>query len=400
MQQTRHLLSDAFLHGAIASDSRFNNKNKVHDPSWIYKLMLRYKVRGLDVLTKKDLLQLATGLTSNEDLELMCKLILECLDNNPEKIPSIDTYLASFLLHCLTKGNSELARRLWCDPVFKQSLWHTHESLRNIYFTILYRNRHYQELSDEIMAMISNGGISTMVEPSLDNTRPSSNSIWTKSIVRTVPYATGVVGMAAVAKLHVTSGPSTSPPLRNAGDLWYMSSDSKQGRIAALYAWAALQTKEYNLAYDVISKKVRKGGMSPDLSCNLKLAILTDLKRLDAAADVIRSDVLREENKSRNLRISREVFSVLGDAVKSASDVVLRDTFFRLSDAMNEYAGLESKSLEEMVFEEVDPQQEEHFNGSYPGKGIRERTHKRKMNDFSRRKPVHQPQFHSLKEEV
>ena len=34
---------------------------------------------------------------------------------------------------------------------------------------------------------------------------------------------------------------------------------------------------------------------------------------------------------------------------------------------MNEYAGLESKSLEEMVFEEVDPQQEEHFNGSYPG---------------------------------
>ena len=71
--------------------------------------------------------------------------------------------------------------------------------------------------------------------------------------------------------------------------------------------------------------------MSPDLSCNLKLAILTDLKRLDAAADVIRSDVLREENKSRNLRISREVFSVLGDAVKSASDVVLRDTFFRVS---------------------------------------------------------------------
>ena len=71
--------------------------------------------------------------------------------------------------------------------------------------------------------------------------------------------------------------------------------------------------------------------MSPDLSCNLKLAILTDLKRLDAAADVIRTDVLREENKSRNLRISREVFSVLGDAVKSASDVVLRDTFFRVS---------------------------------------------------------------------
>ena len=59
-----------------------------------------------------------------------------------------------------------------------------------------------QNHSDEIMAMISNGGISTMVEPSLDNTRPSSNSIWTKSIVRTVPYATGVVGMAAVAKLH------------------------------------------------------------------------------------------------------------------------------------------------------------------------------------------------------
>jgi len=239
-----------------------------------------------------------------------------------------------------------------------------------------------------------------MVEPSLDNTRPSSNSIWTKSIVQTVPYATGVLGMAAVAKLHVTSGSSKSPPLRNAGDLWYMSSDSKQGRITALYAWAALQTKEYNLAYDVISKKVRKGGMSPDLSCNLKLAILTDLKRLDAAADVIRTDVLREENKSRNLRISREVFSVLGDAVKSASDVVLRDTFFRLSDAMNEYAGLESKSLEEMVFEEVDPQQEKHFNGSYPGKDIRERTHKRKMNDFSRRKPIHQPQFHSLKEEV
>ena len=39
----------------------------------------------------------------------------------------------------------------------------------------------------------------------------------------------------------------------------------------------------------------------------------------------------------------------------------------QLSDAMNEYAGLESKSLEEMVFEEVDPQQEEHFNGSCPG---------------------------------
>ena len=108
-----------------------------------------FQVRGLDVLTKKDLLQLATGLTSNEDLELMCKLILECLDNNPEKIPSIDTYLASFLLHCLTKGNSELARRLWCDPVFKQSLWHTHESLRNIYYTILYRNRHYQELRSD-----------------------------------------------------------------------------------------------------------------------------------------------------------------------------------------------------------------------------------------------------------
>ena len=34
---------------------------------------------------------------------------------------------------------------------------------------------------------------------------------------------------------------------------------------------------------------------------------------------------------------------------------------------MNEYAGLESKSLEDMVFEEVDPQQEEHFKGSYPG---------------------------------
>ena len=39
----------------------------------------------------------------------------------------------------------------------------------------------------------------------------------------------------------------------------------------------------------------------------------------------------------------------------------------QLSDAMNEYAGLESKSLEDMVFEEVDPQQEEHFKGSYPG---------------------------------
>ena len=82
----------------------------------------------------------------------------------------------------------------------------------------------------------------------------------------------------------------------------------------------------------LLNQQVRKGGMSPDLSCNLKLAILTDLKRLDAAADVIRTDVLREENKSRNLRISREVFSVLGDAVKSARDVVLRDTFFRVSN--------------------------------------------------------------------
>merc|ERR1711974_271330 len=102
----------------------------------------------------------------------------------------------------------------------------------------------------------------------------------------------------------------------------------------------------------------------------------------------------------RNLRISREVFSVLGDAVKSARDVVLRDTFFRLSDAMNEYAGLESKSLEEMVFEEVNPQQEEHFNASQPGKGIWERTNKRRMNGFSRQKPVHQSQFQSLEEEV
>ena len=54
----------------------------------------------------------------------------------------------------------------------------------------------------------------------------------------------------------VTSGSSKSPPLRNAGDLWYMSTDSKQGRITALYAWAALQQKEYNLAYEVITKKV------------------------------------------------------------------------------------------------------------------------------------------------
>ena len=35
-----------------------------------------------------------------------------------------------------------------------------------------------------------------------------------------------------------------------------MSTDSKQGRITALYAWAALQQKEYNLAYEVITKKV------------------------------------------------------------------------------------------------------------------------------------------------
>ena len=35
-----------------------------------------------------------------------------------------------------------------------------------------------------------------------------------------------------------------------------MSTDSKQGRITALYAWAALQQQEYNLAYDVITKKV------------------------------------------------------------------------------------------------------------------------------------------------
>ena len=64
---------------------------------------------------------------------------------------------------------------------------------------------------------------------------------------------------------------------------------------------------------------------------------------------------MRAEHRTNNVNISQQIFSDLGEVVKCSSDPVFKEKFFEMCDAMNEYAGLDSRNLEEMVFEEVNP---------------------------------------------
>ena len=73
------------------------------------------------------------------------------------------------------------------------------------------------------------------------------------------------------------------------------------------------------------------------------------------ACDTIRTDILRAEHRTNNVNISQQIFSDLGEVVKRSSDQAFKENFFEMCDAMNEYAGLDSRNLEEMVFEEVNP---------------------------------------------
>jgi len=71
------------------------------------------------------------------------------------------------------------------------------------------------------------------------------------------------------------------------------------------------------------------------------------------ACDTIRTDILRAEHHTNNVNISQQIFSDLGEVVKCFSDPVFKEKFFEMCDAMSEYTGLDSRNLEEMVFEEV-----------------------------------------------
>ena len=73
------------------------------------------------------------------------------------------------------------------------------------------------------------------------------------------------------------------------------------------------------------------------------------------ACDTIRTDILRSEHRTNNVNICQQTFSDLGEVVKRSSDRAFRENFVQMCDAMNDYAGLDSRNLEQMVFEEVNP---------------------------------------------
>ena len=108
------------------------------------------------------------------------------------------------------------------------------------------------------------------------------------------------------------------------------------------------------------------------------------------ACDIIRSDVLKPENKANNICISQEIFFKLGHAVKASSDATFKLNFFQLCDAMNDYAGLDEKTLEEMVFEEVNPRNE--LMEDSPNKRFR------RYGVNQRQKTPSKPLFKSLEE--
>lgn len=125
------------------------------------------------------------------------------------------------------------------------------------------------QLSDEIMSVVS--------DRHPVNRRP--RSAW--SHVNPVNYTVGVVGMAAMARL---ASPSA---LHNAEALYALTTDTKQGRITAIYAWAALQAGNHVLAHDLITQQTRRQSISADLACNLKLAVLTDLQLLQKVSPLV-----------------------------------------------------------------------------------------------------------------
>ena len=138
------------------------------------------------------------------------------------------------------------------------------------------------------------------------SSRPVTASRQAWSLVNPVNYTVGVVGMAAMARLGFPSS------LQNAEALYALTSDTKQGRITAIYAWAALQARNHGLAFDIITMQARRQSIASDLACNIKLAIMTDLNKLNQASfSEIKSSgsVLFALNFTEKLNFWTRVFS-------------------------------------------------------------------------------------------
>ena len=125
------------------------------------------------------------------------------------------------------------------------------------------------QLSDEVMSFVTD-------RPASSRPVTASRQAW--SLVNPVNYTVGVIGMAAMARLGFPSS------LQNAEALYALISDTNQGRITAIYAWAALQARNHGLAFNIITMQARRQSIASDLACNIKLAIMTDLNKLSQAS--------------------------------------------------------------------------------------------------------------------
>lgn len=108
--------------------------------------------------------------------------------------------------------------------------------------------------------------------------------------------------------------------------------------------------------------------------------------------------MLKPQHKNINICISQEIFTDLGSAVKASKDATFKLNFFQLCDAMNDYAGLDKRTLEEMVFEEVNPladMDKEELKEKMPRKRFIPLQH----TGINQRQKVQQtPQFKSLED--
>lgn len=310
----RTIFSDEFLGVDLfmRQKNRFRLASRDED---MFKEQVRssFADSGLKNIFSEDIRRLINAADNEEDVALVRDILKELLQNSSSRpLPLLPKFLDWYFVLCKHNNFLGLASDIWDEPKLATSGYREQWGVKFRYLAQLFENEMYQDVVD----LVSQNPCLSAEDATL--------------------------AMASLYKLGTDEAfEKASETLQNLPK----QLNRKWKRSIQIYSLFALSRGECGLAYDVLNDS---SDTASRRDTNLKLAILTEVGRLEEAIELIQSDMNHLRGK---MLLSFEVMHKLANAIKEkyppSSDVAKE--FSSMCKILDDTALLEEVTVGEMV---------------------------------------------------
>ena len=298
------------------------------------RIETNFRESGINKLFAEDLLNILIRAEDAKHLQLIFDIIRTFLEDDcrldvTERVSLVSTFLSM----CIHLNELDTAKIFWNQSSIElyKRRWMTLK-----YYAFLYNNGGYDEIVDEYdkkMVRLNETRIPNMFEPH------------------------SVVVLAALARLGTNEALGK---MLNIIDKQSLRDKALKRKSIVLCSWTAFKLNNLGRAYDLLTSKLKYGGLFDDGDYgvyNLKLAILVDTGRLQEASVLLHSLLNRKaynDSKTfRNVTICYDTMKRYTNAIKEQKEEDFIKDAIRICQAIDERANLTEFSLEEIIFQPI-----------------------------------------------